>query len=90
MHQLIANDKVFIRFTGNNLHPTDYKRIDDWVVRIIEWLEKGVSELYFFVHEPEKHLCADIAIYMIKELRAKSNIIIKAPRIYTDSIGTLF
>lgn len=89
-HQVITNDKIFIRFTGNNLHPTDYKRIDDWAKHILDLSSKGLSALYFFVHEPEKHLCADIATYLIRLLEDKGNFQVKAPRIYTEEVGKLF
>ena len=90
LHQMIATDKTFIRFTGNNLHPSDYKRIDDWVTQIINWAQNGVSDIYFFVHEPEKHLCADIATYMIRQLKDNGDFNLKAPRIYSEETGKLF
>ncbi len=90
LHQLVTTDKIFIRFTGNNLHPTDYVRVDDWVNHLVQLSDQGLTELYFFVHEPEKHLCADIATYMIRQLKDKGNFHLKAPRMYQDEIGTLF
>ena len=90
IHQMITNEQVFIRFTGNNLHPTDYQRIDEWCDRIVKWISKGIKEVYFFVHEPEKHLCADIAIYMIHKLNEIGNIKIKPPHIYKEQTGKLF
>lgn len=90
LHQMLTNQKVFIRFTGNNLHPSDYKRIDDWVVLLKQWMKNGVSEVYFFMHEPEKHLCADIATYMIGQFEDKVQLGLKAPRIYSEETGKLF
>jgi uncharacterized protein YecE (DUF72 family) len=68
LHQTLTTREVFIRFTGNNLHATDYIRIDTWVKRLYLWLEKGLSTVYFLLHEPKKALCADLAVYMIREL----------------------
>ncbi len=90
LHQMLTNNKAFIRFTGNNLHPTDYQRIDDWVFHLKDWLSKGVSEIFFFMHEPEKHLCADIATYLISQFEDKNNFGLKAPRIYSEETGKLF
>jgi len=90
LHQLIVNDKVFIRFTGNNLHQTDYSRINDWTLLLSDWINKGISEVYFFVHEPEKHLCADIATHMISLLNKGGIVQLKAPRIYSEETGRLF
>jgi uncharacterized protein YecE (DUF72 family) len=68
LHQTLTTRCAFIRFTGNNLHATDYTRIDAWVERLHLWLEKGLSTVYFLLHEPEKALCADLAVYVIRQL----------------------
>ena len=31
-------------------HPIDKKRIDNWAHRTKEWMDKGIEEVYFFVH----------------------------------------
>lgn len=90
LHQMLTSNKVFIRFTGNNLHPTDYKRIEDWVPLLLSWIKQGISEVYFFVHEPEKHLCADIATHMVRHFNDKGFEKLKPPRIYGDETATLF
>lgn len=91
LHQSLTREKVFIRFTGNNLHPTDYQRIDDWVIRLLEWEKKGVKEVYFFVHEPEKSLCASIVIYMTQQFKKKGfSGKLKIPKLYSENKGTLF
>ncbi len=81
LHQMITTDKVFIRFLGHNLHPTDYTRIDNWVDQLITWINKGVNEVYFFMHQPDKHNCADLAIYMAQQFKKHSDIAIKVPEI---------
>jgi len=68
LHQTLTSRCVLIRFTGNNLHDTDYTRIDAWVQKLHLWIEKGLSTIYFLLHEPEKALCADLAAYMIQQL----------------------
>lgn len=90
IHQMVTSSQVFIRFTGNNLHPTDYKRVEDWCERIIDWLSKGVKEVYFFVHEPKKYLCADIATYMVQLLNKEGEYGLKIPTIYEEKTGKLF
>ena len=68
LHQMLTTYCAFIRFTGNNLHATDYIRIDAWIKRLHLWIEKGLSTIYFLLHEPEKALCVDLATYMIRSL----------------------
>lgn len=82
LHQLITSDTVFVRFTGNDLHPTDYYRMDLWAEELIDWMKKGVKRIYFFVHEPEKHLCATIATYLIERLNRYEACNIKAPVLF--------
>lgn len=90
LHQLITSNKVFIRFVGNNLHPSDYQRIDSWVATLIDWLNKGITEVFFFIHEPEKHFCADIAAYLIQQMNEKASLCLKPPKIYSANDGLLF
>ena len=60
--------KGFIRFVANNLHPTDYGRIDEWVQRIKHWLDMGMKELYFFIHMPDEALSPELIVYLIGAL----------------------
>lgn len=90
LHQVVASDKVFIRFVGNNLHETDYTRIDTWVTAIAELLQKGIKDVYFFIHEPQKHFCADIAGYLIDQLNKKEALKLVSPHIYSPADGLLF
>lgn len=90
LHQMVTNPTIMIRFVGNNLHPTDFQRIDDWVLRLQGWMNAGVSEVYFFIHEPHKPFCADIARYMVAKMKDKGSFELKSPRNYEEVMGTLF
>ncbi len=68
LHSRVINDVAFVRFTGNALHPTDFSRIDQWAAKLQLWIEKGLKDIYFFIHQPEEVLCADIAIDLITKL----------------------
>lgn len=68
LHQRILNKKLMIRFTANNLHPTDFTRMDDWILLIQEWISQGLEELQFFVHTPDKSLCIELALYFLKKM----------------------
>jgi uncharacterized protein YecE (DUF72 family) len=75
VHMELPVSKAFIRFVGNNLHPTDYTRIDAWIKRIKKWLNKGLQELYFFMHQPDEtfspRLCQYVAEQMNKHCGTK-------------------
>lgn len=79
LHSRVINDMAFVRFTGNSLHPTDYSRIDQWVARLKLWIEKGLKDIYFFAHQPEEILCADIAIDLITKLNKNLSINLPMP-----------
>lgn len=63
LHQTLTTDFTFIRFVGNNLHLSDFVRIDDWIIKINQWLNKGLKTIYFFIHQPTKVLSFDLFNY---------------------------
>lgn len=80
LHQRFTNQTAFIRFTANDLHPTDFTRLDDWKTRIAQWIEHGLQKLYFFVHTPEKYLTPELAYYFIQQLNKKAGTDIQSPK----------
>jgi len=68
LHMRLTNSKVIIRFVGNNLHKTDFDRMDMWAQKIREWFDKGMEEIYFFLHEPEETVAPEAADHIIKKL----------------------
>ncbi|MFP4092279.1 MAG: DUF72 domain-containing protein [Cyclobacteriaceae bacterium] len=85
IHMQLTAKRVAIRFVGNALHPSDYQRIDAWIERIGRWLELGLEELYFFVHQPEEHLCVDLAIYMISQINKRLGQQLQLPKIVPEA-----
>ena len=67
VHMRLTTPEAFIRFVGNDLHPTDYSRVDEWVRRIKTWMESGLKRVYFFLHENEEVHSPVIARYAIRE-----------------------
>ena len=83
LHNRLTLPKAFIRFTGNDLHPTDFSRLNEWLKRIEQWQQMGLQELYFFLHTPEKHLTAELANYYIEHYNQFSLEKISAIKLYT-------
>lgn len=83
IHMELTVPKAFIRFTGNNLHATDYTRIDQWINRIKKWLDSGLQELYFFMHQPDETFTPEACNYVVKELNkhCKTNLILPMPEL---------
>ncbi|HMG16704.1 MAG TPA: DUF72 domain-containing protein [Saprospiraceae bacterium] len=84
-HLQVTNSSVFIRFAGNNLVPSDYVRINDWIDKMIHWFEMGVKDIYFFIHEPMKIDVPTLANYLGKEWQKKSLIETRYPELLNDN-----
>ena len=68
LHMCLTTSAAFIRFVGYAPHPSDRRRIADWVDRIVRWADSGLEELYFFIHQSEERLILDLAEEMEKQL----------------------
>lgn len=78
-HMHLTVPKAMVRFVANNLHPTDYPRVDSWVKRIGTWIDNGLEELYFIIHmDHEKH-SPELAGYLVDKLNARCNLQLKKP-----------
>ncbi|PRY14881.1 uncharacterized protein YecE (DUF72 family) [Pontibacter ummariensis] len=91
LHMQLATPAAMVRFVGNGLHPTDYTRIDSWVVRLQEWFDHGLQELYFFVHEPDNTQAPELATYLIEQLNKVCGFDLKPPKKFVQPVqGELF
>jgi uncharacterized protein YecE (DUF72 family) len=79
-HMHLTIPKVFIRFVGNSLHPTDYTRTDEWIERIKYWLDKGLTELYFFMHMHDEAYSPELTVYLVDKLNATCNLSLQKPK----------
>ena len=85
-HMNLTIPKAFIRFVGNSLHPTDYTRCDEWTDRIKFWLNKGLEELYFFIHMHDEAKSPELAVYFIEQLNKKCNLNLHNPEISSEDL----
>jgi uncharacterized protein YecE (DUF72 family) len=72
-HMNVTVPKTMIRFVANDTHPTDFKRLDEWISRIKYWVDSGLEELYFFMHSLDETFAPDLANYLIKGLNEQCN-----------------
>ncbi|HYK57220.1 MAG TPA: DUF72 domain-containing protein, partial [Flavisolibacter sp.] len=82
--------KTFIRYVGNSLHPTDYTRIDAWVKRIQYWLDKGLQELYFFMHMHDEAFSPELTVYLADQLNKTCDLHLQIPQFIDEEQGRLF
>lgn len=76
----------FIRFVANSLHPTDYTRIDAWIQRLTDWVNKGVQEIYFFVHMPDEAYSPELSVYITDKLNEACGLHLKKPAFIQHSL----
>tara|TARA_R110000850_G_scaffold80862_1_gene173505 strand:- start:50054 stop:50929 length:876 start_codon:yes stop_codon:yes gene_type:complete len=67
LHMRLTSDTAFIRYNGAN-HKSDYTRLDEWVIRLKEWVDEGLQNIYFFVHQNVEKESPLLSAYFIKKL----------------------
>jgi uncharacterized protein YecE (DUF72 family) len=84
-HMHLPVGKAFIRYVGNSLHPTDFIRTDVWVERMKYWLDKGLQELYFFMHMHDEAYSPELTVYLVDKLNAACGLQLQKPVFINDS-----
>jgi uncharacterized protein YecE (DUF72 family) len=79
-HMRLTIPEAFIRFEGNDLHPSDYTRVDQWVRRIRTWRESSIRRIYFFMHQNSEVYSPVLAKYAIEELNKHCGTTLPEPR----------
>lgn len=74
LHQRLSNRTAFIRFTANDMHPTDKTRINDWVTLLKKWTAEGLKEIYFFIHTANHAYCPELAHYFIQQYNPRKEL----------------
>ncbi|MEZ4905864.1 MAG: DUF72 domain-containing protein [Spirosomataceae bacterium] len=91
LHLSLTNDTLVLRFVGNELHPTDFSRVDAWTQQLKEWFEVGLKTAYIFVHCGENLHAPELTKYWITQLNYQCGFDIPPPRIQPQMIqGSLF
>lgn len=89
-HMHLTLPKAFIRYVGNSLHPSDYKRMDAWVDRIKFWLDQGLEELYFFMHMHDEATSPELTVYLADKMNAECGLHLIKPGFITSHQQQLF
>lgn len=65
LHLRLTAPFALVRFVGNGLIPSDYSRIEEWLLLLRSW---ALPEVYFFPHEPDNILAPEMVAYMVGRL----------------------
>lgn len=79
-HMHLTIPKAFIRYVGNSLHPSDFTRSDVWVKRMKYWLDKGLDELYFFMHMHDEATSPELTVYLVDKMNAACGLDLVKPK----------
>lgn len=91
LHATLTTPNLTLRFVGNELHPTDYTRINAWCERIKTWLDAGLKSAYIFVHCGDNEFAPELTKYWINKINAKTGLNLKEPKIIPQVVqGSLF
>lgn len=89
LHQRLTTPIAFIRFVGNQLHETDYQRVEEWIQRLEIWIQQGLQQVYFFVHQPQHNLLApQFSTYVTQRFNEVLGAKLHVPKIYTQPTQT--
>jgi uncharacterized protein YecE (DUF72 family) len=96
LHMAVSTRYAFVRFVGNHLHPSDYRRLEDWAERLSAWARAGLAEVFFFFHQPVEHECVELAVQLADAVeRRGAPLACMGPRLFPRAPerapqGTLF
>jgi len=79
VHMELPTPHAFIRFVGNSLDKTDYKRVDDWVGRIKDWKKQGLQSVWFFMHQHDERYSPELCDYVIVKLNKELGLNLRRP-----------
>jgi uncharacterized protein YecE (DUF72 family) len=79
-HMHLTVTKAFIRYVGNSLHLTDYKRVDEWIAKIKYWIEQGMEEVYFFMHMHDEAFSPELTVYMVDKINQSCGLNLQKPK----------
>lgn len=91
LHLALSKPTLTLRFVGNELHPTDFSRVDEWVERLKIWLAADLQEVFVFVHCGENLFAPELSKYWIDQLNQQCGLSLEAPVIQPKVVqGNLF
>ena len=85
VHMELTTNEAFIRFVGNDLAPSDYTRMNEWVERLKDWKAMGLKKVWFFMHQNNERFVVEACDYLIKRLNEKLGTAIPGPRLLNGS-----
>ncbi len=80
IHMRLTTPSCFVRYTGAN-HSSDYTRLDDWFERLKKWVEMGIKDIHFFVHQNMELESPLLTAHLIKRLNNELGYSLTIPQV---------
>jgi uncharacterized protein YecE (DUF72 family) len=80
LHMRLTTPVAFIRYVGANDPKSDRERLDDWIDRLKIWIDHGLRDLYFFVHQNIEMESPLLSAYFIERLNKEFGLALHIPK----------
>lgn len=88
LHMRLTTPKVFVRYVGANNPQSDRERLDDWVNRLKIWVDQGIRDIYFFVHQNIELESPLLSAYFIEKLNKQFGTNLKLPKLISSTVDS--
>ncbi len=88
LHMRLTTPKVFVRYVGANNPQSDRERLDDWVERLKIWVDQGIRDIYFFVHQNIEVESPLLSAYFIEKLNKQFGTNLQIPKLISPKEDT--
>ena len=79
LHMRLTTPYAFIRYVGANDPQSDRDRLDDWIDRLRIWVDNGLRDIYFFVHQNIEKESPLLSAYFIQKINREFGLTLKIP-----------
>jgi len=84
LHMRLTTPSAFIRYVGANDPQSDRKRLDDWIDRLRIWVDQGLRDIYFFVHQNIEMESPFLSAYFIERLNKEFGLTLPLPKLLSQ------
>ena len=81
LHMRLTTPTAFIRYVGANDHQSDRDRLDEWIGRLRTWVDLGLRDIYFFVHQNIEMESPLLSAYFIQQINREFGMTMKIPNL---------
>lgn len=85
LHMRLTTPKAFVRYVGANDPQSDRERLDDWIDRLKIWVDQGLRDVYFFVHQNIEMESPFLSAYFIERLNKEFGLNLQIPTLLGPS-----